>query len=78
VAHVYGATGGERDFCVGGDEDEGGCVLGEVEWCQGGPWDAGFVNGLAGKIAWFRQQRLGGQKELGQRKTTTHLSTQAT
>jgi hypothetical protein len=29
VTHVYGAAGGEGDFCVGGDADEGGCVLAE-------------------------------------------------
>jgi hypothetical protein len=33
VAHVYGAAGGEKDFGVGGDEDEGGGVLKEVERC---------------------------------------------
>jgi hypothetical protein len=33
VAHVYGTAGGERDFSIGVDEDEGGGVLGKVEWC---------------------------------------------
>jgi hypothetical protein len=50
VAHVYGAAGGERDFSVGGDEDGGGGVLGDVEWCYGGPLGCGFCGrtGLRG------------------------------
>jgi hypothetical protein len=42
VAYVlyYGAAGGEGDFCVDGDEDEGGCVLEEVNGVKERPGDA--------------------------------------